>query len=85
MARISALAGSAYDLAGKKLIVHRMRVAAGVSAAQGELLVDGERLIVGCGGGTALELIEVQVEGKKRMAAAEFLRGYQVKSGERLG
>jgi methionyl-tRNA formyltransferase len=42
-------------------------------------------LMVGCGEGSALELVEVQMEGKKRMAAAEFLRGYQVKSGERLG
>ena len=32
-----------------------------------------------------MELVEVQMEGKKRMGAAEFLRGYQVKSGERLG
>ena len=28
---------------------------------------------------------EVQMEGKRRMAAAEFLRGFQVRSGERLG
>ncbi len=77
--------GAHTTLRGKKLIVHRMKVAEGVSVPAGELLVTGERLIVGCGGGTALELIEVQMEGKKRMAAAEFLRGYQVKSGERLG
>jgi methionyl-tRNA formyltransferase len=32
-----------------------------------------------------IALDEVQMEGKKRMSAAEFLRGYQVKSGERLG
>jgi methionyl-tRNA formyltransferase len=77
--------GAHTTLRGKKLIVHRMKVAEGVNVAQGELLVDGERLIVGCGETTSLELIEVQMEGKKRMAAAEFLRGYQVKSGERLG
>jgi methionyl-tRNA formyltransferase len=62
-----------------------MKIADGVSVAPGELLVDGERLIVGCGEGTALELVEVQMEAKKRMGAAGFLRGYQVKSGERLG
>ncbi|HZY73103.1 MAG TPA: methionyl-tRNA formyltransferase, partial [Edaphobacter sp.] len=38
-----------------------------------------------CGSGTAIELIEVQAEGKRRMSAAEFLRGHQVKNGERLG
>ncbi len=52
---------------------------------EGELIVDGESLIVGCGGGTVLAVDEVQMEGKRRMSAAEFLRGYQVRSGERLG
>ncbi len=77
--------GAHTTLRGKKLIVHRMKVADGSRVAPGELLVEGDRLIVGCGEGTALELVEVQMEGKKRMGAAEFLRGYQAKSGERLG
>ena len=45
----------------------------------------GSCLRVGCGDGAVVELVEVQMEGKKRMGAAEFLRGYQVRSGERLG
>lgn len=77
--------GAHTTLRGKKLIVHRMKVAVGVSVAPGELRVESDRLMVGCGEGTALELVEVQMEGKKRMPAAEFLHGYQVKSGERLG
>jgi methionyl-tRNA formyltransferase len=52
---------------------------------QGVLLVRGESLLVGCGGGSLLEFDEVQMEGKRRMGAVEFLRGYQVRSGERLG
>jgi methionyl-tRNA formyltransferase len=48
-------------------------------------MVDGDVLKVGCGNGSLVGLDEVQMEGKKRMSAAEFLRGYQVKSGERLG
>jgi methionyl-tRNA formyltransferase len=51
----------------------------------GELQVEGDRLLVGCADGSMLELLEVQMEGKKRMSAAEFLRGHQVKTGERLG
>jgi len=27
----------------------------------------------------------VQMEGKRRMSAEEFLRGFQMRSGERLG
>jgi methionyl-tRNA formyltransferase len=72
-------------LRGKKLIVHRMAVAAGVTSAPGELQVEGERLFAGCAESSAIELLEVQMEGKRRMSAAEFLHGYQVKSGERLG
>jgi methionyl-tRNA formyltransferase len=77
--------GAHTRLRGKNLIVHRMRVGAGVSISPGEILVDGERLFAGCGDGMSMELVEVQMEGKRRMIAAEFLRGFQVKSGERLG
>ncbi len=52
---------------------------------EGELAVDGERLIVGCGLGTALELLELQPEGKKRMAARDFMHGHRLSSGENLG
>ncbi len=55
------------------------------STGGGELLVSGGGLHAVCGGMTALRLDELQVEGKRRMSAAEFVRGYQVKSGERLG
>jgi methionyl-tRNA formyltransferase len=72
-------------LRGKKLIVAKMRIGSGGPVGAGELRVDGEQMLVGCGGGTVAELLEVQMEGKKRMSAGEFLRGYQVKSGERLG
>ena len=40
--------------------------------------------LVGCGGG-ALELLEVQLEGRKRMPASEFLRGQRIAEGEALG
>jgi methionyl-tRNA formyltransferase len=86
--------GAHTTLRGKKLIVSKVGLVQGHAemakavhgkCAPGELIVHGERLCVGCGDGVAVELVEVQMEGKKRMGAAEFLRGYQVKSGERLG
>jgi len=76
--------GAYTTLRGKKLILHRLARIEGESAP-GELWVDGERLIMGCGDGSMLEIVEVQLEGKRRMDAAEFLRGFQVRSGERLG
>ena len=54
--------------------------------APGEIAVDGSRLLVGCaGGGSTLELLEVQLEGKRRMTASEFINGYRPRSGDRLG
>jgi methionyl-tRNA formyltransferase len=75
--------GAWTTLRGKKLIVHRL-CAASNSAEPGVVRVDAGRFLVGCDGG-AVELLEVQMEGKKRMTAGEFLRGFQVNSGERVG
>jgi methionyl-tRNA formyltransferase len=75
--------GAWTTLRGKKLIAHRICEAVGV-CEEGCAQVEGGRLFVGCKG-SRLELIEVQMEGKKRMAAGEFLRGFQVKTGERVG
>jgi methionyl-tRNA formyltransferase len=73
-------------LRGKKLIVQKMHVVCdGAEGEAGALMVRGDTLQVVCGGGTVLGLDEVQMEGKRRMSAAEFLRGYQVRSRERLG
>ena len=74
---------------GKKLIVHRMEVVADEAsrhpAEPGLVVVDGERLLASCAGQTWLALAELQLEGKKRMTAAEFLRGTHPASGMRLG
>jgi methionyl-tRNA formyltransferase len=55
------------------------------SIPPGELLVDKDCLFVGCGGGTALALLEVQPEGKKHMAVRDFIHGYRPHTGEKLG
>ena len=62
---------------GRKLIVHRMSVASTLDdvVAAGAVVVKDKRLLVACAQNTWLELLEVQLEGKKRIAAAEFLRG----------
>jgi methionyl-tRNA formyltransferase len=55
------------------------------SLAPGEIAVGGERLLVGCAANSAIAITELQMEGKRRMNAREFLNGYQPKAGERLG
>jgi methionyl-tRNA formyltransferase len=32
-----------------------------------------------------LELLEIQLEGKKRSSAQDFVRGYRLQAGEKLG
>ena len=50
-----------------------------------ELKLHGDRLLAGCGQNTALEILELQVEGKRRTFAPDFIRGYRVRPGEKLG
>lgn len=52
---------------------------------QGEILVETDRLLVGCGGDSTLEVLELQPEGKKRMPAKDFVHGYHPHTGETLG
>jgi methionyl-tRNA formyltransferase len=47
----------------------------------GQLLAEGRRLFAGCGQGS-LELLEVQLEGKKRMDVSSFLNGFNLQAGE---
>jgi len=88
--------GAFTALDGKKLIVHRMEVvdapgsqesipAEPASILPGQIRIEDHRLLVACAGSTWLELIEVQLEGKKRLAAAEFLRGIALPANARLG
>lgn len=84
--------GAFTALNGKKLIVHRMTVADPSAllmpafARPGSVHVASERLLAACAGGSWLELVEVQLEGKKRMTAAEFLHGHAAGLGAaRLG
>jgi methionyl-tRNA formyltransferase len=73
---------------GKTLQVHRAQpVQRTVKITAGEIAVEGTRLFVGCGlnANTTLELIEVQLEGKRRMTAPEFINGYRPQSGDHLG
>ncbi|MGH9376079.1 MAG: methionyl-tRNA formyltransferase [Terriglobia bacterium] len=53
--------------------------------APGELKADQGRLIAGCGRATALELLELQLEGRKQISARDFLNGVSLMPGERFG
>ncbi len=69
---------------GKTLHIWAARPAEG-NIPSGEIRREGHHLLVGCGSHTSLALLEVQIEGKKRMSAHDFMNGYRLKDGERLG
>jgi methionyl-tRNA formyltransferase len=56
--------------------------AAGVGVV---LSVGKKEFVVGCGGGTALTISEIQPENKSRMPAADFINGANLSPGEILG
>jgi len=69
---------------GKNLQILKARVGAEVLPAA-ELRVLADRLCVGCASETSLELLELQLEGKKPTLASDFIHGYRPQNGEKLG
>jgi methionyl-tRNA formyltransferase len=49
------------------------------------LIARGDDLIVSCGDETALRLLEVQPESKRRMSTRDFVNGLHAKVGDRFG
>jgi len=71
---------------GKQLQIHAAKPLPSLSTSTpGELVAENDSFIVGCGNKSALEVTELQLEGKKRMSARDFLHGYRLTPGERLG
>jgi len=68
---------------GKGLNVTLMKPASEL-VPLGTLLVRGNRLLAGCGNDSAVELLELQPEGKRRMPASDFIHGYRPRPGESL-
>jgi len=62
----------------------RDREGAGAPFSHGKFLVSGDNLLVVCGQSTFLQLLELQLEGRRRMTAAEFLHGAHPQTGERM-
>ena len=52
----------------------------------GEVLhINKEGFMIACGNETALKITELQIEGKNRMSARDFLNGVKIKVGDKLG
>ncbi|NOZ63852.1 MAG: methionyl-tRNA formyltransferase, partial [Caldiserica bacterium] len=74
-------------LNGKRLILWKIDVVAEEDRGgePGEVIeIEKERVIVATGKGV-ISLQEVQLEGKKRLPVREFLKGYRVEKGMKIG
>ncbi len=76
--------GAYTNFRGQRLAITRAALSE-ATLAPGKLHYEKRRLFAGCGNRTALELLEVQPAGKKRMNTEDFLNGYKVLQDERLG
>lgn len=72
-------------LEGKRLKVYSARVGSTAPAPAGTVTKSERSLCVACGDGTELELLDIQLEGSKRMPASEWLKGRAVEKGTVLG
>ena len=71
---------------GKTLHLHAAVAAPEVAIVQaGHFVVEKDRLLLSFAHGSTLEIMELQMEGKKRMSARDFVNGYRPRSDEPLG
>ena len=76
---------SAYTLlAGKTLKLWKVRAVEKSGKAGSVIEIGKESFTIACGEG-AIEVLEVQLEGKKRMSAGDFLKGSTLNKGQELG
>ncbi len=71
-------------LEGKRLKIYRAAVLEEQTNAPAGAVVDEKRFAVACADGL-IELLEIQLEGSKRMKTEDFLRGKRIEKGTILG
>ncbi len=72
-------------LRGKRVTIYEAEVAEPVSspvAKPGTAAIEEKQLFIICGGGTALRINEIQLEGKRRGSAMDFVNGTRLVTGD---
>ncbi len=79
--------GAATELEGRRVQVRLARLARpGADALPGSIVtVDKDGILVACGSGTRLRLVQVQPESRRVMSASAFAAGARLAPGARLG
>ncbi|MBR5544471.1 MAG: methionyl-tRNA formyltransferase [Clostridia bacterium] len=71
---------------GKNYKIHKSQILSEkIKGEIGEIVDNNNRLVVMCGDGVCVELLEIQAEGKRKTDTASFLRGHKIEKGTILG
>lgn len=73
---------------GKRVVIWKAEaVGDSVSSVSTGTIIEAknDKLLIACGEGTTLQILEAQAEGKKQMAVRDFLNGAKMQVGEQLG
>ncbi len=71
---------------GKTYKIHKSQKVSGkFNGKCGEIVDNNNRLLVMCGDGNCVEILEIQAEGKRKTDTASFLRGHKIEIGTVLG
>jgi len=71
---------------GKKFKIHKSRILEeSFTGNPGEIVDNNNRLVILCGDGKCVEILEIQAEGKKKMDTQSFLRGQRIEKGAIAG
>lgn len=78
--------GTVTKLFGKNLKIHKSILSDKKgNNIPGEVVFSDGKIIVACGDNNCVELLEIQLEGKKRMEISVFLNGCKIEQGTVLG
>ena len=69
------------QIGGKRVKIHKARIAKGSGSAG--VILSVKPFVIACGEG-AVEILELQPEGKKKMSAEAFAAGHDLKIGDKL-
>lgn len=71
---------------GKNYKIHKSQILSEEFVGKtGEIVDNNNRLVVVCGDGISLEILEIQAEGKRKTDTASFLRGHKIEKGTIIG
>lgn len=79
---LSPFPGAWTTIDGRTIKIYRTRPTEGAGVPGGVIEADRD-LVVACGEG-AVEVLELQQEGKRRVSVADFLRGHQITRGTKF-